>query len=153
MKEFKYMGKTTKDGEWVNGLGIVEDYFNGSVFIARVGDPVVSHIDMIQVQPHTVCQFSGLVDKKKKDIYEGHIIKVVNHNHSARTSRQEWFEENIYEVIIKDFGMAALLTKSKMDGDWEKMPPNLVHLLPMLGNDVEIIGHVQDNPELLLVNN
>ena len=70
MREILFKAKRWRDGKWVYGdLNNLQDsviihwYNNG----CRVSD---------EVDPSTVCQYTGLTDKNGKNIFEGDVLKI-----------------------------------------------------------------------------
>ena len=70
MREILFKAKRWRDGKWVYGdLNNLQDsviihwYNNG----CRVSD---------EVDPSTVCQYTGLTDKNGKKIFEGDVLKI-----------------------------------------------------------------------------
>ena len=72
MREILFRAKRSDNGEWVEGLlfyrydSFYEEY---RLHIQKVKPKVSFEID-----PNTVCQFTGLVDKYNKKIFENDII-------------------------------------------------------------------------------
>lgn len=144
MREILFRGKWLGNGEWVEGYyckisettyAFAEDYERNPIpvhhyilqeTITDWGLP--NRFNQYEIDPETLCQYTGLKDKSGKRIYENDIIKI---------------ENSIDEGIgnIEFYG-----------GMWyvEGKPSNSMYdILEYDDADVEVIGNIFDNPELL----
>lgn len=140
MIEIKFRGKRKLNGEWVYGSYIhIGDDWCQIIPLETSYDDL--HLEMCRVISSTVGQFTGLLDKNKVEIYEGDII--------------EW------TLIFKsDFGKPDKIVKTQYEVVYETN--NIMNIVGFYFKDkngkyvhfknfidIEIIGNVHQNPELL----
>ena len=119
MRIIKFRGKTIKTGEWVYGYLNVNS--KGETFISN-------EFSYWIVDPKTVGQFIGLPDKNKVEIYEGDIAQRV-------------YEEKRFAPFEIEWGIIY--------GEELGEPQAFGYDLYDTENNLEIIGNIYDNPELL----
>lgn len=128
MREILFRGKRKDNGEWVYG-----DFQLHSLqcFIIERGT-----LKRYKVIPETVGQFTGLTDKNGKKIFEGDIVE--GHCHSQWSRRLQRcvvaYERDSFEA-----------RHYVMQGSEKRYYTYKV----LFSKDVEVIGNIYDNPELL----
>ena len=131
MREILFRGKITQD-EWVYGF-----YEN-----VKLEEATIHYINGKIVSSKTVGQYTGLTDKNGKKIFEGDIVKAIQAEYDEDKEQQPIVFEVIGEMIFED-GCFGLRAKHFVD-----------FYAPMWQEDnveLEIIGNIYDNPELLEV--
>ena len=100
MKTIKFKAKN-RVCEWVKGDLL--QYLNGTVYIGENEGPWTddgfhdSDYNRVEiVDPDTVCQFTGFLDKNEKEIYEGDVLRSDTYPFSC-TGRNEY--NNYYGAI------------------------------------------------------
>lgn len=125
MREIKFRGKRIDNGEWVYGsLLLIENLayvYNGDSCPSEVN----FEYEFIAVDPATVGQYTGLKDKKGKEIFEGDIL-------------QEVATGQVVAIEYTDFQWGFIYTRNNVGYVWPNHPENFV-----------VIGNIHDNPELL----
>ena len=120
-----FRGKRTDNGNWVQG----------SVF-TRINDVYIIPLPIItsksEVDPATVGQYTGLVDKNGKKIFEGDIVECWSEGVNAQGTVQQ----------RKD-GMWIIYPAWQKTIMWGLCPDEYCK------TTVEVIGNIHDNPELL----
>lgn len=145
MRKYKFRGKSLTNGKWVVGDSIkyTENASeNGTEILTYIGSRVenarkVGAMKWIPVDPENVGQYSGLLDRHSKEIYEGDVITV---------------RGDYPRVILWDKVSWAIMP-CELYNDKHFWVMNIQHP----GNDwweefadeMEVIGNVHDNPELL----
>ena len=137
MRAAKFRGKRA-NGEWVFGnllTGVTDNGVRVS-FIAPKLPFVAEAYDlwgatMYRVEPNSVGQFTGLVNKAGREIYEGDILKMANCDFrgEVRWHKNGYFYINEYYPNV-------------IDDDYSPLGN-------MLRYDMDVIGNVFDNPELM----
>ena len=156
MREILFRGKRNgyadqRDRDWLEGSLLVGD--NGEYEICY-GTPRVRII--YSVIPQTVGQFTGLTDKNGKKIFEGDIFKFKDeawssYYTSCGTEYDSWEVEN-YGVVgfCDDSGRFDFVrykfNENSVEADLHEN--NSIAFADFVG-ELEIIGNIYDNPELL----
>ena len=125
MREFLLRGKRTDNGEWVKGY----------LYITHIGAHEIGSYDAeiniervtFDVIPETVGQYTGLTDKNGKRIFEGDIVSLVKH------------DGLIYKVVYVPCRYELVNSKGV----------NCFVLDIYKSENIEVIGNIHDNPELL----
>ena len=89
MREILFRAKRIDNGEWVegylfdDGMAEVEHYFVGRIVVepykgTACDDWDITGIDFCEVNPETLCQYTGMNNRNGKKIWENDIIRVEN---------------------------------------------------------------------------
>lgn len=134
MREYEFRGKDIETGEWYYGclLCTVE---NGCKFI-NVG-MINKHNDYEDVDPNTVGQYTGIKDKNGKKIFEGDIVSFDDCSESTEACYGEGFI-NCGEVFYSAQSLSFFISNRQS-----------VDMEDVLYGEIEVIGNIYDNPELL----
>ena len=116
-------------GEWVKGSYVYAHKFYGTGEAAHFIYNIYGE-QRVAVLPETVGEYTGLLDKNDKKIFEGDILRATYDGDAER----------IYEVIFYNGGY-KMRTK-----DCETMYDYSIH---DDHPEFEVIGNIYDNPELL----
>lgn len=124
MRQIKFRGKRIDNDEWMTGMHTLVQDADGT----WLGDAEKTE----KVNPNTLGQFTGLLDKNGKEIYEGDILHTVTFG----------FEPEEYTAIILYDNCRFQLSNGRNlfyfgQTDFTKM------------DDTIVIGNIHDNPELI----
>ena len=125
IREVIFRGKRTDNGKWVKGY----------LYITHIGSHEIGSYDAeinierltFDVIPETVGQYTGLTDKNGVRIFEGDIVSLVKH------------DSLIYKVVYVPCRYELVNSKGV----------NCFVLDIYKSENIEVIGNIHDNPELL----
>ena len=131
MKDILFKAKRLNSNIWVEGYYVK---MNNSYFIYYDNEYSNGYVE---IDPETLCQFTGLIDKNKKEIWENDIVSAVWYSYTEPI-------EDITGRVIFDQGWCAYVicdesmkTKSELNGCGAYI------------YEFEVIGNVFDNPKLI----
>lgn len=125
MREILFKAKRIDNGEWIEGnLLWITDGMYIVPLNAWLDYAELSHF--IAVEPHTICQYTGLTDKNGNKIWENDIV-IVNNRYKGKVIWSELWTN--YMVIGK--GNINISIHNRWDDVYE------------------VIGNIFDNEELL----
>ena len=124
MRDILFRGKRLDNGEWEYGF-IVKMF--GAYHIIDKDDENTAY----EVISETVCQYTGLNDKNGKRIFDGDIVKVLQGK--DKDIAYVGFENGAFMLYPKTGNIYERTLWEYWYNDW----------------DVEVIGNITDNQELL----
>lgn len=140
MREYKFKGKN-KDIGWVYGQLAYD--INGNTYIIQeveldssygLEETILFATMWHRVDKETVGQYTGLKDKKQKEIYEGDIIFIKGETKLLDIKGKVEYSNILAQFIITNTG--SIVNEAEPLGDYEE-------------EDIEVISNIYDNPELL----
>lgn len=153
MREILFRGKRVDNGEWVEG------YLSKS----RDVDGKLKHcIDFEEkgvmcssiVIPETVGQYTGLDDRNGDKVFEGDIVKITYNDRLTRRLEKEDYESYMKEFCLVEqvvFYKGAFCSKVEIENMPLYRPLGFDLYAKSMLKELEVIGNIHDNPELLEV--
>ena len=140
MREILFKAKRIDNGEWVEGYLFIK-YYQESPHDRFVIQYKTTCDDkkwkpkymVAEIDDSTICQYTGLTDKNGNKIWENDVVNKVDSNGLG------WHRERKCKVSFDKLGY-WLLTTEYGDGYW---------IAEFESEQLEVIGNVFDNPELL----
>lgn len=141
MREILFRGKRIDNGEWV--YGDLSQHKTGKKFI-KSG----CAIHAFEVIPDTICEYTGLSDKKGTKIFEGDIVRITPPQEddkicvpTPRNPREDMVLQVVFYKGVFSFDMSKRI----------KCGCYMTALRTYETDRLEVIGNIYDNPKLLEV--
>lgn len=140
MREILFKAKRVDNGEWIEGGHVLQtDYYGIEVDRCYIIDGTDTEDYDIgpkyRVDPDTISQYTGRIDKNGNKIWENDVVNKVD------TNALGWYRERKCKVSFDGLGY-WLLTTEYGDGYW---------LGEFNAEQLEVIGNIFDNPEMMEV--
>ena len=126
-REILFRGKRTDNGEWVQGAILFHDADAATVFNQHPAD---ASLQGFEVDPSTVCQWTGLKDKNGNLIWENDIVNCLAEKCCGYIGWNESEAGFCFNVLLED-------------GRFEE------ECIYDYQDCIEVIGNIFDNSELL----
>ena len=129
-EKYLFRGKEKNSGEWIYGdLRHISDGHGGYILcIVDNTNGRNNDVTGVEVSPNTVGQYTGVTDKNGTKIFEGDIVR---------------YGDTIHEVVFEQrngtayFGLVYSEAETLPFGHYQDL------------RQIEVIGNIYDNPELL----
>lgn len=138
MREILFRAKSIQTGEWIEGipikthLGLFISFEENPHYCSQYGYMEID--DILMVGEKTLCQFTGLCDKNGKKIWENDIVLVIYEN--------RYYEKKELSTGRIVFIRGAWYIGGKVWNELYAIDEDAIF-------QVEIVGNIFDNPELL----
>lgn len=138
MREILFRAKRTDNGEWAEGdlrqdRDSKTDYISGWDYYATEGGLEREPFEY-EVEPETLCQYTGKSDEDGKKIFEGDIVGFID-----LYSTESGYSESscLGEVVWSEEECCFHVTNRLSAESWEVL------------DECKVVGNVFDNPELI----
>jgi len=134
-REIKFRGKSVDNGEWVYGDLMHNAHRNERASILYVPRVIAfpGQICNVPIIKDTICQFTGLHDSDGKEIYAGDILSQGQDLLGVACISMR------YGISVKKKTTTWSLINFVLDSDFDTS----------VLSDVEVVGNIYDNPEMV----
>ncbi len=138
MREILFKAKRKDNGEWVEGYMV--KYPSGKVEFFKKCVELPDVLLRCEVDPKTICEYTGLEDKNGKKIWENDIVECNKRKEECGLYKVVWRKE------YADFGVVPI--SNTCIGQY---PIGFSYGKTLHGRDYKSIGNIFDNDEFFEV--
>ena len=144
MREIKFRGKRVDNGAWETGSLVIERMYTSEASYYIADKMTAYHTPVI---PETVGQFTGFIDKNRKEIYVSDIIELINEagNKILVTCGFGHAHRELNGILCDIVGFYFILPNGK------KSFPICENYIGKHDTEIfEVVGNVYDNSDLII---
>lgn len=141
MREILFSGKRIDNGEWIYGFYFYDSFYNKAYITignyCMTASTIISNqriMNALEVDPNTVRQYTGRLDKNGTKIFEGDIVR----------NKNKYFQ--FVGIVKYQNGQFVVDWKLHQRVSNGVISSTFTHHLE---NADEVIGNIYDNPELM----
>ena len=138
MREILFKAKRIDNGEWVEGF-LIKDLHEEEWYIGFLFGGGAHDTDVVQINPDTICQYTGLTDKNGNKIWENDAV--------CTPYVDPIFKHMVNDEILDDYTWKVVFVDGGFCVENEDKIINLRSFTN--GNHIKAIGNIFNNPELL----
>ena len=153
MREILFRGKRVDNGEWVEGYLSKRRDLDGKLKHCIDFEEKGVMCSSIVI-PETVGQYTGLDDRNGDKVFEGDIVKITYNDRLTRRLEKEDYESYMKEFCLVEqvvFYKGAFCSKVEIENMPLYRPLGFDLYAKSMLKELEVIGNIHDNPELLEV--
>ena len=135
-RQILFKAKKKDNGEWVEG-GYLSEPYTDKKYIVRWNSFGIGFNEFIEVNPDTLCQYTGLTDKNGQKIWENDIVSI-----------------NAYSYYEPEDDYFGVVKYSSKDACWclcGEVSDVICECFGSYTTEINKHGNIFDNPELLEV--
>lgn len=135
-REIIFKAKRVDNGRWVEG-GYFSEPYTDKKYIVRWNSFGIGFNEFIEVNPDTLCQYTGLTDKNGQKIWENDIVSI-----------------NAYSYYEPEDDYFGVVKYSSKDACWclcGEVSDIICECFGSYTTEINKHGNIFDNPELLEV--